>query len=941
MSIPAFIKELSLHLPKNRIVTDEFRRFALSTDASFYRLTAQAVVYVDNESEVIKLLSLARRYKVALTFRAAGTSLSGQAVTDQVLVLLTDNWQDMHIEPLGEVVFSQPGVIGAHLNRALLPYGRKIGPDPASINACKIGGIVANNASGMCCGTHHNSYQTLKHLRLILPDGSLLDSQSPTSVSKFRQTHQKLLAQLSQLRAQLLANEALVAKVRHKYRLKNTTGYGLNALLDFIDPIDILIHLMVGSEGTLGFISQIGLSTVEVQAKRASAMWLFANLADCAEAVIALESLGLSAVELLDSRAVNAVAHLPELPSEVKNCPSDGGVLLLDVHAHSAEQMDEKLAQIQQATQNLALLAQTEFSQDKHTIEGYWNIRKATFPAVGAQRETGTTVIIEDVAFPLEHLAEGIAAIQQLFERYDYHDGIIFGHALAGNLHFVFSQNFTSQQEIDRYQNFMADVTQLVAVKLEGSLKAEHGTGRNMAPFVSLEWGDDGFALMQQLKQLIDPKGILNPGVIINDNPTVHIENLKPMLASEPIIDRCIECGFCEPVCPSKELSLTPRQRIAVIRESHRRQQQGEGLAASWTRSYQQQVVDTCAATSMCALTCPVDVDTGAMVLKIRARRNHRYRHLANYMVRHFASLASWVRGGLVVAGIVQRLIGAQRLERTSLWLRKHLPFVPLWPAAMPARAKPIYARNERMEPTAEDAMVYWASCVTQSFAGAQTDDRGSITAAVQSVLAKAQLRVIYPQPSRGLCCGQPFRSKGHFPAAEKMQNELLDELWEVSSGGRYPVLADNSSCSLQLKQAAQARGIQLYDSTQFIDRFLLDRLEIKPEQAAVAVHFTCSSKHMGHQSSFQRVLNRITPNWQQPADMECCGFSGDKGFTQPELNAAALKGLGTKLSGCAFGISTSRTCEIGLSKHSGLTFYSLFEVLDKVSESIKNKAPE
>ncbi|MBU2864730.1 FAD-binding oxidoreductase [Reinekea forsetii] len=933
MSISLFLTDIKKHLPSDCVVSDPMRLFALGTDASFYRLVPKVVVYARNETDVKQILKLGHKHQVSVTFRAAGTSLSGQAVTDSVLVMLSDAWRSHRVEPLGDVIHLQPGVIGAQANRALKPYDRKIGPDPASINACKIGGIVANNASGMCCGTAHNSYHTLHGIRIILFDGTLVDTREPSSVEAFRQSHSALLEQLIKIRTQLLAQPKLVEKVRHKYRLKNTTGYGLNAVLDFEDPVQMLAHLMVGSEGTLGFISEVAFKTVPDYPFRASAMIGFNDLSLCAQTVERLKELNVDAVELLDKRAVNSVKHMQGLPAFSLQLPDAGGMLLIDVRGESTQHLDENIQSVNALLESIPSVQSTGFTQSTHEIEQYWKIRKGTFPAVGAVREVGTTVIIEDVAFPLNYLAEGVGRLQALFDKYNYHEAIIFGHALEGNLHFVFTQSFENEQEIERYDHFMKEVSNMVAIEFGGSLKAEHGTGRNMAPFVALEWGNEAYDLMKQIKAILDPHQLLNPGVVINENDQVHIENLKAMPAADAIVDRCIECGFCEPICPSKDFTLTPRQRITTFRELTRLQLAGEPVNAQWRKSFEFQAIDSCAATGLCASQCPVDINTGELVLKLRAQQNHRSRALAKSLSRHFATVASFTRGALKIQSILQRLLGAQRLEIATMAVRRWTGGrTPLWLATTPKAAKPIYARNVSAEPTDLNTVVYWSSCVAQSMAGSVNDDRSDIPSAAQSVLKKAGLNIVYPQPTRGLCCGQPFFSKGHAQQGTQMMEEVLDALWEVSSGGRYPVLSDTSPCSLQLKESALKRGIQLYDSSAFIDRFLLNRLTISPERQPVAVHLTCSAQKQGLEQSFKRVLDAVTPNWVQPTDIACCGFAGDKGFQLPELNAAALKTLGVQTTSCAFGISTSRTCEIGLSKHSGLTYYSLFEVLDKVS---------
>lgn len=935
MDLQAFQLALSNKLPTSRLVTDAARRFALGTDASFYRLTPALIVQVDDEAELLIVLAEARRHQVPLTFRAAGTSLSGQAVTDAVLVTLTPNWRDCRIDPLGERVHLQPGLIGAQVNRKLAPFGRKIGPDPASINACQIGGIVANNASGMCCGTRHNSYHTLAGMRLVLADGAVLDSRDADSVAAFRASHAKLLQGLNELAQHLAGKTELAERVRHKYRLKNTTGYGLNALLDFEDPIDILTHLMVGSEGTLGFVSEVSLDTVPDWSFRASAMVGFDSLTHCARTVAQLKTAPVDAVELLDSRAVRSVAHMEGLPPFARRLADQGGLLLIDVRGETAELLEQNCQTVQSILDEAGASQSTGFTRDSNRINAFWTLRKGTFPAVGANRAVGTTAVIEDVAFPLERLADGVVMLQQLFDRHGYDEAIIFGHALEGNLHFVFTQGFDDPAEVRRYEAFMADVANAVAGELGGSLKAEHGTGRNMAPFVELEWGEEAYGLMQAIKKLLDPQGLLNPGVILNDDPEAHLRHLKPMPQADPIVDACIECGFCEPVCPSRELTLTPRQRISLHREMQR-QRRDEGLADGWQDQFEHQAIDTCAATGLCQNECPVGINTGELVLKLRAERNHRYARLARSLGRHYAALASLTRAGLWLAQSMQRLTGPQRLERWSAAARELSGGrTPLWLSTLPGRARPVYAPNRTTQPSDREVLVYWASCVSQTF-GAALDEKGrtGLPAAVLSVLRKAGLKVVMPQPTRGLCCGQPFQSKGHGSVAERQRQELVDELWEISSGGRFPVLADTSPCSLRVREAAGERGIQFYDSVDFIDRFLLDRLLIKPDPQRVAVHTTCSVQRQGIAPSLGRVLDRLTPQWMQPDGMACCGFAGDKGFTQPELNAAALRGLEQSVADCAYGVSTSRTCEIGLSRHSGLTYYSLFEVLDRLSEA-------
>ena len=606
-----FYNAIKGSIPEKRLLTDASRLLAFGTDASFYRLVPQLVILAEGEQEIQLIIAESSKRKVPVTFRAAGTSLSGQAITDSVLVVANKGWTDHELIDGGEKICLQTGVIGSEANAILAPLGRKIGPDPASINTCRIGGITANNASGMCCGVAQNTYHTLDSIRLILADGTLLDTADEQGVAAFRESHAELLGKVKELAQQTQEDSELAHKIRHKYRLKNTTGLSINALVDFTDPIDILAHLMVGSEGTLGFISSVTYNTVPDHAHKASSLVVFPDVATCCRAVTALKPAPVSSVELMDRRAMASVVGKPGLPAFInEGLDSNACALLVETRAEDSETLHQQIQEINQVINAFSVLELVEFTEIESEYAQLWAIRKGLFPAVGAVRETGTTVIIEDVAFPIEQLTEGVLRLQELFDKYEYSEALIFGHALEGNLHFVFTQAFDSEKEIERYRMFMDDVSNLVAVEFGGSLKAEHGTGRNMAPYVELEWGSDAYQLMCQIKNLFDPENLLNPGVIINDDHNSHISNLKPMPAADELVDKCIECGFCEPVCPSGNLTLTPRKRIVLWREISRLKRdaktpEDKARLKELEGDYAYLGLDTCAACGLCSMRCP------------------------------------------------------------------------------------------------------------------------------------------------------------------------------------------------------------------------------------------------------------------------------------------------------------------------------------------------
>jgi len=927
----AFLAEVERLIPAERRFDDPLSTLAFGTDASFYRLIPKLVVRVESEAEVIALLKLAHAENVPVTFRAAGTSLSGQAISDSVLIVLGDNWNGREIRNGGEQIRLQPGVIGANANAVLAPFQRKIGPDPASINAAKIGGIVANNSSGMCCGTAQNTYKTLAGLRVVLADGTVVDSEDAASVAAFRRSHAALLEQLAELGRETRTNTELAAKIRHKYRLKNTTGFSLNALVDYDEPLDILNHLMVGSEGTLGFISAVTYDTVPDHPHKASALVVFPDVETCCLAVPVLKQQPVSAVELLDRRSLRSVEHKAGMPEWVKELSPTACALLIESRAASQSLLHEQINLIMTSIAHFPVEKQVDFNEDPVIYNQLWKIRKDTFPAVGAVRQTGTTVIIEDVTFPVERLAEGVNRLIELLDKHRYDEAILFGHALEGNLHFVFTQGFDDPAQVARYEAFMGEVAQLVAVEFGGALKAEHGTGRNMAPFVELEWGSEAYALMWKIKRLLDPSGILNPDVVLSEDPDIHLKNLKPMPAADEIVDKCIECGFCEPVCPSNGLTLTPRQRIVIWRDIQARKRAGVDTTEI-ERLYHYHGVETCAATGLCAQRCPVGINTGDLVRKLRGREASKT-GTANWLADHFSTAVQGTRFMLHAANGAHIILGTKRLAKLSATMTNASKGrVPQW---TPATPQPLQ-RLHLPKPAVQDErprVVYLAACVSRAMGPAARDqEQEPLLDKTRSLLEKAGYQVIFPEQLNDLCCGQPFASKGYAEQGERKRQEMLDALLKASRGGLDPIYCDTSPCTLRLVQGLTDQRLDMYDPVRFIRTHLLDKLDFVPQDKPIAVHVTCSTQHLGEAQALIDIARRCANEVVIPEGIHCCGFAGDKGFTTPELNEHALRSLKNAVQICEEGISTSRTCEIGLSRHGEIDYHGLVYLVDRVT---------
>jgi D-lactate dehydrogenase len=930
-------RRLSAVMPEGRLISDPLRTYAYGTDASVYRLVPKLIVRVENEKEVLETLAACRSLKLPLTFRAAGTSLSGQALSDSVLLLLgVKGFRQIEIRPDGETIRLGAAVLGAQANAALAPLGKKIGPDPASVNAAKIGGIVANNACGMTSGVDHNSMGTLLSMRMILADGTVLDTGDPESRAAFLRERKDLVAGVQTLADRVRGNPALTTKIREKYRIKNTCGYSLNALTDHDDPIEMIAHLMIGSEGTLGFISAVVFRTLPEASRRAAALMVFPDTARACEAVLKLKDCTVSAAELMDRVALRAVERKPGMPPWIRELGDQATALLVETGADDEESLERQAGEIREAFAGFPLAHDFAFTTDPVQIAQLWEIRKGIFPSACVARRPGTSVIIEDIAVPIAHLESCLGELQKMFAAYNYENPVIWGHVFDGNVHFVLTPDFTDPAEVKKYQRFMDAVVALVVDRYNGSLKAEHGTGRNMAPFVAREWGSELYAVMREIKALFDPEGLLNPGTLLSDDPEGHLRHFKAMPVADPVVDTCIECGFCERNCMSHEFTLSARQRIVAYREITRLQRTGENPARlrELSTAFRYLGDETCAADGLCATSCPVEIDTGKLIKHLRRAHLRPPAHrLAEWIGDHISTVTALTRLGLGIVDRVHGVIGSKRMRHLNETLRcLSRGRLPLWTPYMPANAAAVACLPVRTENPRK--VVYFPSCITRSMGPARGEEAdGDVPAVTARLIRKAGFEIIYPENMASLCCGMPFASKGIADVAEKRARELGRALLDASDNGRLPVVCDISPCLHHMRETLDRR-LTLYEPIRFTLEVLAPRLKFRKLPETVAIHTVCSAKKMGLEAPLRQLAEMCAEKVAAP-EIVCCGFAGDRGFTHPELNAFGLRRLAEQIpEDCAGGYSTSRTCEIGLSHHSGVNYRSILYLVDRATEA-------
>ena len=930
-----FAKEAK-EICKDRVYTDHLRRYAYGVDASCYSYLPKVVVKAEDEREVRRLIRLCQQCGTPFTFRAAGSSLSGQCSSEDVLIVCNDGFKKMEVIDDGKALKCECGVIGSDANDLLKPYNRKIGPDPATLATALVGGILNNNSSGMCCGTAQNSYKTIRSIRVVLLDGTVLDTSDKKSIEQFLREKPQMVEDILQLRKEILADEELTHLIHHKYKIKNTTGYGLNSLVDFEDIIDIINHLFIGSEGTLGFVSEIVYNTVEDVPHKGCGLMFFSTLNDASLAVVALANMGrekVVAAEMMDYQSLKAVQTLENVPDFVREVPEGTSAILFQTESYSKETVDENLAFIKEQLKDIPTAIPSLYSQDPKEYDSWWAIRKGILPIVGGQRRKGTTVITEDVCFQIEDFTKGIEMLTELFHKYDFVDGgVIFGHALSGNVHFNITPDFSDPKDTKNFGDLVKEMSERVS-GFGGSLKAEHGTGRMVAPFVEMEWGRKAYEINRRIKAIFDPERILNPDVMITDDPDVYKKNLKAQCVIDDAFTICMECGFCEKHCPSRNLTLTPRQRIALLRETKRLENEGNfTLASELRKGYEYFGVDTCAACSMCKGLCPLSIDTAQIALSMR-RIDPPAPELAKKIYDNFSTTLQMCRAGVSLEGIAGSIITQKAISKITEGLHGVTGVTPYVPKTTPKANR--YKLKNRIKPTNFEKVVYFSTCANRAFKPNQGyDDDRSLQQVVESLCNKAHIDIIYPEHIENLCCGLSFEN--YDDVHERAVKDLHDALMKASQNGKYPIVIDHSACfNHAFKHMAD---LEINDISEFLCKYVVPHLDIEKCDERVIVHKQCKIKSLNKSQYIEDLARLCTDHVFNIKSFACDGFAGQKGFFTPELNKSATKDLAGEIAeyGATLGVSSSSTCEIGLGENGGIPFVGVAFLLDRCSKAKK-----
>ncbi|HEU4706943.1 MAG TPA: FAD-binding and (Fe-S)-binding domain-containing protein [Solirubrobacterales bacterium] len=962
-------RELEELLGADRVLHRVSDLVAYASDASPYRRFPQAVVEARDAEDVAKVLRFGREREIPVTFRAGGTSLNGQGQSDGILVDVRRHWGGVRVEDDGVRARVKPGTVLGHANRVLAPHGTRIGPDPASTDVCTVGGVVANNSGGMRCGVTRDSYSTVRELTFVLPSGTVIDTGAPGAAEAFAAAEPELAAGLEAIRDEIGADAKLSERVRRKFAIKNTTGYRLCAFLDADEPLEIFRRLLVGSEGTLAFLAEVVFETVPVPPVTTTAWVHFPGIDEAIAPVGDLVGSGATAVELMVAPAlITAAWNMVGAPQEWKELPPESAVLLVEFGGADEGDLAAQVLRAEAILRSHETIRPIDFTREPEEIELAWRVREGLHGLIGRVRPEGTALIVEDVCVPPERIAEGAKDLQALLGQHGFLPGVA-GHASAGNLHFMLTPDFAKQEDLDRYEAFMGGLVELIVDKYDGSLKAEHGTGVNMAPYVEREWGEKATELMWRIKRLADPDGVLSPGVVLSRDPGVHLRHLKTTPAIEDWggATTCVECGFCEPVCPSRNLTTTPRQRI-VLRREMARQPEGSPVQRALLAEYEYDALETCATDGSCQLACPLGIDTGRMVKELRiAQHGERAERAALAAAKRWGVVEKLSRAALRFGGpLARRTKRGKGLPGPAMGGRAGDPLpttagsVGRGSPALPDVAAAIYVpscTNRIFGPTPQsDGPISPLHSADGPISPTQDDKsarrregldgsarRRSVVEALVAVSARAGKPVVIPGAVEGSCCGLPWSSKGFETAHKHKANEMVERLWEWSGEGRLPVVIDSASCTgavvdpgegvLSEENAGRLAQMEIVDSVAWALRLLPD-LEITEKVGSATVHPTCATRRLGLAPSLRRLAEALADDVYIAPSATCCGFAGDRGITHPELTASATRPQAKELSGRRFDahLASNRTCEIAMNRATGEPYESPLILLERLT---------
>ncbi len=860
------IDALQSRLGVKKVLADVPARTAYSVDASIYTLTPQAIVLVESAEDAAAALAVARERRVPITARSAGTNLTGSAIGEGIILDFSRMNRVIEIDAGRRQARVQPGIVYAELNRQLASSGLLFAPDPSSGEMCKLGGMVANNSAGPHTLKYGAVKENLLAIEVMGSDGSRftarryqLDSPDLARLIEAQPWVAELICLVREHREVIAAKRPTVSK--------NSSGYNLFALSDGLEAGWLDLHqLFIGSEGTLGLTLEATLQLVPRPAQTVTALLFFERLDEVGHAVNDLLAFAPSALEMLDGYTLDLIGRVKY------DVPAGSQAMLLaefdegDPHARAAA-----LAAL---AGRYRMSEPPRIATEPQAQAELWAARKAIYPALYRYDAKKKPInFADDVVVTADRLPELITYLRQLFSQ----RGVavaIYGHIGNGNAHLNPLLDLNDPADVETMVALAREIHTTVIERFGGSICGEHGDGRVRAGFVRAYYGEELYRLFTEVKRLIDPSGLLNPGVKLSDEPlTAHLDY-------ERLTTPCASCGKCNSVCPvydvEREESNAARGWYHILTSS------------DYSYDASQRIVEACLNCKSCRTVCPAGIDVSEVVLQRRAERPNRTAGQLFWWLDHPGLFEPAIK----LLGWSQPLwdhsIGRWLIDGlTRPWLRGLGPEARLSPAiALPRFARRLLRERHRSlteeggAVPVKGAVAYFHGCAANYFQDGVGD-------AVIRLLRRTSAAVVLP---RQRCSGTPIETYGHQDLVRRYARENLESLLRFET-----VVTGCASCTFKLKDYAglvddpswRRRAAELSGRVRHISEYLTDYqtahgplpLAAAPDQAGrvVTYHSSCHLRAAGVSAPPRRLLQQLPgARYVEMADADrCAGGAG------------------------------------------------------------------
>ena len=862
----AIAHDLRALLGTEKVKDDAPTITAYAVDASIYRIPPQAVVLVESEEDIAATVAYAVTRGIPLTPRAAGTNLTGSAIGSGIILDVSRLNRILEVNREERWARVQPGMVLAELNKQLSLQGLLFGPDPSSGDMCKLGGMVANNSSGPHTLRYGAVKDNVQSLRLCLASSTWIEARAYALDDP---SLERLLATVPALRDVLMMTQAhtdLIAAKRPTVS-KNSCGYNLFGLADGLARGSFdLPKLFVGSEGTLGVVSEARLTLVDKPKATLTALIHFRSLEEVGEAVPRLLTLQPSALEVMDANTLNLIGRGKH------GIPADAAAtLLIELDADSTEtDLHERADAMAAVCRPYKLASELTLAFDAERREQLWKARKALYPTLYRFDPKKKPInFVDDVVVPAGRISELIRYLENFFEGQRV-PVAIFGHIGNGNAHIVPLLDVNDSGDFEKMVSAYRDIHTTVLNRFGGSICGEHGDGRVRAEFVKQMFGEELYDLFVQVKKSFDPGNVLNPGIKLSDASfTDHIDYTR-------LSKSCATCAKCNSVCPVYDVfqseDMSSRGWFEIV------------TAKDYSYLNSKRVVEACLNCKSCRTICPAGVDVSDLILQKRAEHPNR---LAGWIFRQQAkgtAFESFLRFLASTQRIWDRPFIRRLLERITTPIMKALAPTARLPhdLVLPKLAqRHLRERYAHLIPSETDSspirsVAYFHGCAANYF-----DD--GVGDAVIEVLKKHGVEPALP-PQR--CSGTPIQTYGHIDLVRDGARFNLRSLTPYET-----IVTGCASCTLMLKDyptlfsegTERQQAEELSKKVVHISEFVARSPQHPPMAKAdgttkrVTYHSSCHLRAAGVTKEPRQVLSSLPGvNFVEMQDADrCAGGAG------------------------------------------------------------------